>query len=157
MYTTQQEEVFILNHLNSEFVVLEYGSGESTLIIQNLVKKLTSIEHNMDWYKDIKSKISNNVDIFLCEPDLPYLEGNDDGDYETFKTYINKGLEYGPYDLVYIDGRARVGCALKIIPKLKTNALVFIHDFVRSEYQQILKIYDLVEIVDTMAKLKLKI
>ena len=65
------------------------------------------------------------------------------------------------FDVALIDGRARRLCALKIIPYLKPNAIVIIHDWcLRPMYHCVLDYYDLVDKVDdtlqTIATFKLK-
>jgi hypothetical protein len=57
--------------------------------------------------------------------------------------------------VIFIDGRARVGCA-SICKKLgHKDTIVFIHDFERPEYQEALKYLELISVVDKMAKLKI--
>jgi len=122
MFCTDKEGEFLLSHLDEEQKVLEYGSGNSTPRIAIRVHKLISIEHNPEWFNNIW--IQTNTTVILKEPKYPVIKP-DDGTYEQFKDYIEEPLKYAPFDLIYIDGRARVGCA-SICSKLgHKDTLVF--------------------------------
>ena len=48
---------------------------------------------------------------------------------QQFETYIKKPLELGKFDLIFIDGRARIECA-KICKDIShKDTLIFIHDY----------------------------
>ena len=60
------------------------------------------------------------------------------------------------FDIILIDGRARVSCS-SICNKLShDNTIIFIHDFDRPEYQEALNYLELIIQVGTMAKFKIK-
>lgn len=152
MFADKIEEDFFLSHLGQNHNVLEYGSGESTLQISNIVKSIVSIEHQLSWYEKIQDKSLNNCKIFFVPPDIPYKEGKHCGTYEEFYSYIHKPIEYGPYDIILIDGRARVECA-KICKNMShINTVVFVHDWHRKEYHEICEYLKLIEVQNTMAK-----
>lgn len=157
MFTNKLEEKFFLSHLMPNHHLLEYGSGESTIQISNIVNSMVSIEHQKIWYNNIKSQITNNnCKIILKEPDLSYTEGKECGSYDQFFSYINEAQNYGPYDIILIDGRARVSCA-KLCPKIShTETLIFVHDWDRQEYQEISQYLNFIEAQDTMAKFRIK-
>jgi hypothetical protein len=156
MFTSEKEKKFFFDVIKSDKKILEYGSGESTLEISSQCFYLCSIEHQKNWYNKLITQIPTNCNLHLVEPNLPYIEGGDCGSYEEFKDYIEKPLNESPFDIILIDGRARVGCA-SICHKLSHNdTIVFIHDFQRKEYQEVLKYLDFIDIVETMAKFKIK-
>jgi len=153
MFCTDKEGEFLLSHLNQKQKVLEYGCGDSTTIIARKVKELITIEHNAIWFYRMRDAI--NLTIILKEPAYP-VRPPDDGNYEQFKDYIEEPLKHAPFDLIYIDGRARVSCA-SICSKLgHKDTLIFIHDFERPEYQLALKYLKLIKQVERMAKFKIK-
>lgn len=155
MFTNQEEQKFFLSHINNTHHILEYGSGQSTLEISAICKSIVSIEHQSLWYNKLNNLVPKNCTLLLREPDRHYVEGGHCGTYEEFETYINSPIQYGPYDIILIDGRARVECA-KICKLLaKSNCSIFIHDFDRKEYQEIKNILNFVDQVHTMAKFKL--
>jgi protein-L-isoaspartate O-methyltransferase len=157
MFTNLAEQKFFLQHLSDHHHVLEYGCGESTSEISKLVKSLISIEHQKLWFDKINSKSLNNCKIILCPPDSDYKEGGHCGTYEQFKTYIYSPIEYGPFDIILIDGRARVECAKLCKQMTHNNSLIFVHDYDRKEYHVINNILNFVNMVGTMAKFTIKL
>lgn len=156
MFTSKEEQDFFMSHLDENTRVLEYGSGESTIEISKIVKKIVSIEHQKVWYDKVKSISPSNCDLILQIPDEVYDEGGLDGTYEQFKSYINSPVGMDTFDIILIDGRARVECA-KVCSKFSNeNTIIFVHDFFREEYQEIKNFLDIVEIKGTMAKFKIK-
>lgn len=153
----------IEKYLEIDKVMLEWGSGGSTVTFSQKVKEYYSIEHVKDWYekvdkfleeKDYKSKVFN----YLIEPDLPRTIPTK---YDEFKTYIEfVGTLNKKFDIVLIDGRARVDCAKYVIPYLNENAVVFVHDyFPRSHYYEITNLYVRIDAVtsgQSIAAFKLK-
>lgn len=76
----------------------------------------------------------------------------EEGTYRVFKSYVDAvtTLNESVYDIVLIDGRARVACALKVLPYLNDDSLVLLHDARREKYAPILNYYDpLGEVVGT--------
>jgi len=155
MFTDHLEEQFFLSHINNTHRVLEYGSGESTVQLCKLAQSVVSIEHQIEWFDKINNLITSNCKLILKQPDQSYIEGTDCGSYDQFHSYIHAPIDFGPYDIILIDGRARVECA-KICHLLgKPDSFIFVHDFDRKEYQEIKNILNFVEQVHTMAKFKL--
>jgi len=71
----QKEIDFVINYLKQtpEATMLEWGSGGSTIEFSNYVKYYHSIEHNLDWYVDVRKELVNknieNVGHYLsCHP-----------------------------------------------------------------------------------------
>ena len=156
MFTEKNEEEFFFNEINENSKVLEYGSGVSTTEIANKCKTILSIEHQENWYNKMKNEIPNNCELIFKNPDLPYIEGSDCGTYEEFKSYIEAPINNGPFDVILIDGRARVSCASICHKMSHENTIVFIHDYHREEYQEALNYLELMNQVGTMAKFKVK-
>lgn len=156
MFTEKNEEEFFFNEINENSKVLEYGSGVSTTEIANKCKTILSIEHQENWYNKMKNEIPNNCELIFKNPDLPYIEGSDCGTYEEFKSYIEAPINNGPFDVILIDGRARVSCASICHKMSHENTIVFIHDYHREEYQEALNYLELINQVGTMAKFKVK-
>lgn len=156
MFTQKNEEDFFMSHINENSLILEYGSGISTNEIAKKCKSILSIEHQEEWYNKLKPQLLNNCEIILKKPDLPYIEGGHCGTYDEFKSYIEAPLGKGPFDIILIDGRARVSCASIVKSLSHDNTIIFIHDYDRPEYQDALNYLELIDQVGTMAKFKLK-
>ena len=161
MWMSNLEIEFFKKHLESNQRVLEWGCGSSTISISKLVKEIHSIEHNKDWFDNINSKISNtNISLYLCEPDNEYVEGGHCGTFQQFETYIKKPLELGRFDLIFIDGRARIECA-KICKDIShEDTLIFIHDyrgrFYKENYQEIENYLTFISEVNNLALFNIK-
>lgn len=156
MFTTQQESAFFLFEITKTHRVLEYGSGESTIEIADKCLSILSIEHQKQWYDKLIELKPINCELILREPNLPYKEGVHCGTYEQFKSYIEAPLDKGPFDIILIDGRARVACASIVKLITHDNTLIFIHDYNRPEYAEVLNYLELIEQVGTMGKFKIK-
>ena len=128
-HLTLGEWRLLRNNIKKQHRVLEFGSGNSTLHLQGRCKKLVSIEHNRRWYDFVKSKIN---------PELV------DYHHRPLKHYTKDLQKLGPFDVIIIDGRARLKCARDILKILKKDHAVFVHDWFRSQYHRMLKDYILV-------------
>ncbi|GAB0491213.1 hypothetical protein MMPV_002465 [Pyropia vietnamensis] len=133
---------------------LEYGSGGSTLAFAPMAARAYSVEHSVEWCGRMKEQLAaaNLIDrvTYVCEPVArgtggwgltdPYEEGN----YTVFKQYVDAvtRLNETTFDVVLIDGRARVACALKVLPYLSSTSTVIIHDARRAAYAPLLDWYD---------------
>ena len=67
-------------------IMLEYGSGGSTLLFSKYVKTYYSIEHNLDWYYEVRKKLvdgdRNNV--------IQYLNDYPKGRAEIYLNFYDK-------------------------------------------------------------------
>ncbi|MEJ6643999.1 MAG: class I SAM-dependent methyltransferase [Akkermansiaceae bacterium] len=132
--------------LNFCKVILEYGSGGSTLHMGSRLRdwgNLTSIEHNRDWFEKVSGLLAEHdlpVTLLLREP-VPLREGDGPWRYlpGQMRNYIEAPLELfdqDEVDLVLVDGRERIACALASAKILKPGGLLMIHDFWgRSRYR----------------------
>jgi hypothetical protein len=125
------------------------------------VKEIISVEHNKEWANEIQNKNILNATILYVPPDAPYVEGTEnDGLYFQFKSYIECPLKYGKFDVIFIDGRARVECA-KVCKNLILNpdCDIFVHDFfirqnTGENYKEILKYLKIIDSVGQMCRLR---
>lgn len=162
MYTQDNEKNFIISHLNKNQKLLEYGSGTSTELLAQYVSEIVSVEHNLEWANTIANKNISNAKILYAPPDLPYIEGTpDDGSFFQFRTYIECPLKYGKFDVIFIDGRARVDCA-RFAKNLISNpdCDIFVHDFyirqnTGENYKEILKYLKIIDSVGEMCRLRI--
>jgi len=143
------EYKFIEKYLRPEDILLEWGSGSSTLYFSGLIKEVVTIEHDKDWVDTIQKLISfydiKNIKQYLVpahSPDpIPCR-------YEQFKDYVEfPKKEKLKFTRILIDGRARKYCAKSIYDVIDDSVIVFIHDFNREDYQKVLKYYDIIEVL----------
>ena len=125
--------------LNISKVVIEYGSGGSTLHVGSRLKdwgRLVSVEHSREWYEKVKPELDRlglPVDYLLREP-RPLRSG--DGPWRFLPGQLDDYVEApaalvaeGEADLLFIDGRERIRCALASARLLRPGGLMMIHDF----------------------------
>ena len=145
----EHEYKFIEKFLNKNDTLLEFGSGNSTIYFSGIVKKVISIEHDVDWVNSL-NKLINAYDIQNIELIYQAAHSPDPKPcrYEQFKDYVHlpatKNLQFSK---VLIDGRARKYCAKYLWDIIDENVVVFIHDFNRADYQMALKYYDMIEVL----------
>jgi predicted O-methyltransferase YrrM len=160
-----KEKLLITKHFSPDKVMLEWGSGGSTIEFSPKLKKYYSIEHNKEWYENVSNEISSlnysNVNYNFIPQNIQSVDDRQ-SEYNQFKDYIDIVDKFDTkFDIVLIDGRARRLCAKKIIPYLNPGAIVIIHDWcVRDVYHCVTDYYDVFEYVDdtqqTIATFKLK-
>lgn len=140
----------IKSYLLSNYIMLEYGAGGSTLFFSKFVDKYISIEHDASWIEKIKNNLiePSNIQIHHCATNNPIQLPVWQGSEEDFKNYINyvDEIQYKKYDAVLIDGRARLYCAKKILNYIDDQSIVFFHDFFeRPRYHDVLKYYKIID------------
>jgi hypothetical protein len=137
---------WMCKHLKKTFSVLEWGSGGSTLFFSKYVRDWTSIEHDEAWAKKMMRYSPPNVQIHTVPVKWTSLA---DGDYIAFKEYVEYPKLFNrSYDLVIVDGRARVACAESAIYNNLARHYVLFHDWERSYYKEALKWYTQVTVAD---------
>ncbi len=68
---------------------------------------------------------------------------------------IHHLVEKGSLDVVFVDGRARVQCALMAIPYINPDGgVVVMHDFERPRYQKVLKYYEKLMLVNRIVVMR---
>ena len=60
---------FMTPRLEKELVIFEFGSGNSTLFFAKRIKKIISIEHNIDWFNIVNKVKPENVELILTFSD----------------------------------------------------------------------------------------
>lgn len=162
MLMSENEKNYLLSSIKPGCKFLEYGSGTSTIIISKMAQTLVSVEHDQYFYNKIKMEIPPCVKYILEEPTAGY-QPLTDGTIDQFKKYVEAPLPYGPYDIIFIDGRARKDCAF-LAPRMShRNTKIFIHDFYpinppkdRENYLKCLDIMDIIGSEGSMFEFKLK-
>jgi predicted O-methyltransferase YrrM len=144
-YMNTVEILYLLQFLNRDQSILEIGGGKSTIFFSRLVKKVTTLEHNEEWFYRIKEMVTEVKNNHSCEFHLVlpnYLhQGLNPAEPGQFDNYVDflSTLEKKSFDLVLVDGRDRVRCFEKSIPLVKPGGLIIIHDFWnRERYKEIL-------------------
>ena len=126
----------------------EWGSGGSTVQASHRGLAVSSIESDAQWHAMLQPELGAHVNYVLV--DL-HCKANDwgmpgaDATEQNKRAYSDAALAEG-CDLVLIDGRFRVACALKLFQVIDAQCLVCFDDFLfRPAYHCIKEFYDIVE------------
>jgi hypothetical protein len=115
---------FLQERVSPKHRVFEFGSGNSTLWWAGRAKSVMAVEHDSGWAAKVRATIPENVTLL----EVP-LEA--DADY--CRTAQRTGSRY---EIVVIDGRDRVNCALQCLESLADDAVVIWDDSHRSRYRR---------------------
>ena len=91
-------------------------------------------------YKDIGPTKSYSTPLFV----------NMSNNYVSYINYVDKK------DVVLVDGRFRVACAISSYNCLSENGVLLLHDFHRKSYKDVLEFYYIYKIIESLAVLKPK-
>lgn len=137
------EAVWLLDlFLAKNMKVFEWGSGGSTIFFCQRAGKVVSIEHERAWYELVHSSIAyhsiQNCQYLFIEPSNLILPGYESSQYRdsSFRAYAAAIDAYpdGYFDVILVDGRARVACIQHAFPKLKGGGLLFLDNSNRVRY-----------------------
>ena len=131
-------------------IYFEFGSGGSTNLASYYKVKTYSVESDVKWHENLKM---NGIRVNYITIDLKVKSSGYPGKETTiddWKRYIQAYKKEYNANIILIDGRFRVACALDIFPKIKNDTLILIHDYDRKEYHILEKFYIKVKIWDSL-------
>lgn len=116
--------------------VFEYGGGGSTLWLEDRGATVTVAEHDEEWHRELRRQLAPGT-VLLFRP--PAATGTitsaaAPGYFDDYVAAIDDQPD-GSLDLVIVDGRARVECARRAMPKVKPGGLLLIDDTDRTRYR----------------------
>ena len=157
---SKAERALFLNGLNQSTRYFEIGSGGSTYYAAlRGLDSIISVESDKQWHELLKKKIPAEcgVDFQLVDFHTKNNWGSP-GPNSTYNDWIKYSRSYKKEynsDMILIDGRFRVACALNVLKNIDRDTYVYIHDFTnRPEYHVVLNYYEIVDKADTMVKLR---
>jgi hypothetical protein len=100
--------------------VFEFGSGNSTLWFAQRVKAVVSVEHDPTWAARVRARLPANAELLVRadpgpEPTAP--EG------DAYVSALSESAK-APYDVIVVDGRARVSCMAAALQCVVPDGLV---------------------------------
>lgn len=114
---------FVKPRLTNDLILFEFGSGNSTLFFAKRIKKIISIEHNIDWFNIVTMTKPENVELILANSDS-----------ETDYLMSFRSINYNP-DIVIVDGIHRNECLFEAVAKLSQSGIIILDDSERPEYK----------------------
>lgn len=143
---------FLESIIRPEWKVFEWGSGQSTVFFARRVTLIASVEHDVTWVGLVNSLLGDfklRVDYNYVEPKaftgtrdpsdpMSYICGPYDThgvvcEWEDYVTVIEKYSD-GFFDLVFIDGGARLSCLFHSFKKVVPGGYILLDDSERSWY-----------------------
>lgn len=132
--------------------VFEYGSGASTIWLARRAASVHSIEHDKSWFDLMRSRIAEfdgitlnhvPVDAQLSADKLfhSHKEGYEGKSFEAYVTAISITKER--YDVIVIDGRARVACLHIAQAHLADGGIIVFDNTKRARYDAAIRRSDL--------------
>ncbi len=115
---------FIGSRLKKDFLVFEFGSGNSTLWYSDRVKNIIAVENDKEWFDIISSKLPKNAQINFKKLDY-------DGEY--CRSALNSNFKF---NIIIIDGRDRGNCIKNSINSLTENGVIIFDNSDLPQYQE---------------------
>lgn len=153
----EEDKAMFYKYLDRSTVYFEFGCGGSTYqaSIRDNIKKIYSVESDIQWQRRLKSKIKHR-DIKYIYNDLntrpntwgyPGRNATNQQKINYSNHMKNLGIEkQQEIDMVFIDGRFRVACCLKCFDIIKDDCVVLFDDFLfRKHYHIVLNYFNIIE------------
>jgi len=123
--------------------VFEWGSGASSFWLAKRSGSVISIEHDLSWTNKILEMIRlngvRNLEIrhVGATPSVAPIISSDKSGYKNldFESYVNTIDGLGKFDLIIIDGRARVDCWNRAALHLNPNGIIVLDNSNRKRYK----------------------
>jgi len=116
----------------------EYGSGASTVWLARRCRRVVSAEHDAPFLRAVAPAIArDNVELRLAEPEHSAAPRTPSGrkGYSgcDFSSYVDT-IGTGRYDLIVVDGRARVACLQRALAQLAQGGMIVFDNSERARY-----------------------
>lgn len=158
----QQKIQRVVEGLPPDAVIVEYGSGGSTLMFARFLRetqRLITIEHNVDWFHKVKADLSapdlasKRAEIHLRTPDAdasvwPFGHHYEETPFAAADYIHATGVDIPWSDVrcVFVDGFVRGPVMAMLATKLTLGTTVMLHDYPGREawYEWAVRLYDVV-------------
>ena len=168
---SEEEKMFFTKRIRESKNYLEFGLGGSSIrALQKSNAKVYSVESSSEWISKVRQyafvRYFEGTRLFILHVDIGptvawgFPESDQFRDrFSDYSSNIFQIIDSSDIDSVFIDGRFRVACALKVILECHLNdALqILIHDFWnRPQYHALLEYVDVAAKVDTLGVFSIK-
>jgi hypothetical protein len=130
-WLSDQAVDFIDSIVSDKTKVFEWGSGGSTIYLCTKVDSIVSVENTKEWFESISRQLlgRGNVDLNMishegnCCFDSVNCFGSGSKLFrgKCFEKYVKKIDEYGMFDFIIVDGRARVACLRRALDNVNVG------------------------------------
>ena len=118
--------------------VLEFGGGGSSLWLADRGASLTVVEHHRGWADELRAVLPPSTDVVHvpASGSGSITSRIADGYFDDYVAVVDRYPD-ASLDLVVVDGRARVECAMRALPKIKHGGMLLLDDCDRPRYRQV--------------------
>nr|WP_281500884.1 class I SAM-dependent methyltransferase [Kordiimonas marina] len=124
--------------------VFEYGSGASTFWLAKRAATVVSVEHDADWYASMQaSGLPGHVELLFRAPETAgdvtsaFPSGRAGYEHMDFRAYVQAiDAQPEPFDLIIVDGRARVACLEAAKGHLAPGGMIVFDNAGRDRYRR---------------------
>ncbi len=158
MLLSKAERECLLKYAQQVTTYFEYGCGGSTQRLADMVSltEITSVESDYTWAEKV-SKLCPRVNMYWVDigPTKEYGWPKDESCNLGWSRYPEVWLRTNGAELVLLDGRFRVACALLICLQPKTAKFILFDDFKdRPDYHVIMPFIEVVDFAGSMIVFK---
>jgi predicted O-methyltransferase YrrM len=111
---------------------LEWGAGYGTSHFSRLLPpygEWIAVEHDIEWADRIRREAPENVRVYAVPSNNDKWDSaSGDGSYADFCNYVEFPAQFGDYDFILVDGRAREACLRQARYLLAEGGVVVLHD-----------------------------
>jgi len=131
-WLTAEATSLLAGWLQPSHAGIEWGSGRSTIWFAQRVGQLLSVEHDAGWHASVSVRLSElalrNVDYRLvpCEPERDETPEWIAAMFASDYVRVVDAFRPRSVDFALVDGMYRSACALAVIPKLRSGALLIV-------------------------------
>jgi len=127
--------------------IFEYGAGASTVWLAKRSAQIDSVEHDTSWAESVKKMLTDTagnaklhvVPPTAATPDTTVRSGRVGHTDLDFANYVSTIDEVGgPFDLIVVDGRARVDAFRRALDHLADDGVVVFDNIRRKRYWDVL-------------------
>jgi len=116
--------------------LFEFGCGGSTTLMCDIknIKTIHSVDSSKNWINSVQKEVGKKVNFHFVDINADELNWGSPKDktkiseWPTYSSVLKDLVNYYP-DLILVDGRFRVACALKSIARMKKDSYLMIHDY----------------------------
>ncbi len=129
--------------------IFEYGAGASTLWLAKRSAQVDSVEHDTGWAESVRGMLADspgNVTLHVVPPIAATADtvvrsgrvGHTDLDFADYVSAIDE--VGGPFDLIVVDGRARVDAFRRSLDHLADGGVVVFDNIKRKRYWDVISV-----------------
>ncbi|WP_052832992.1 hypothetical protein [Bradyrhizobium sp. LTSP885] len=156
---------FFTTAISSSRIYLEYGSGGSTIMAAKHVARLVSVEPDAIFARTVQAALpKTDAEISILTPQIGATRdwGYPIFDHPTPARIARwKSLPQAPWkvlteipDLILVDGRFRIACALESLLRIDTATRLLVDDYAGRDYRVIEQFAELVAMHGRMAEFR---